>query len=117
MVLASASIDICLHDTYYVVAHFHYVLSMGAVTRFFAGIVQFFHVITGATLKPRLLLSHFFVMFIGINLTFFPQHFLGIMGIPRRYYDYLEAFAFLNMLSSLGRMISLWGLLFLVYII
>jgi len=112
IVLSQAPIDRAYHDTYYVVAHFHYVMSLGAVFCIFAGIYYWIGKMTGRQYPEWAGKLHFWAMFIGANLTFFPQHFLGRQGMPRRYIDYPEAFAYWNHLSSLGAFLSFASFLF-----
>jgi len=115
--LSNSGINAILHDTYYVVAHFHYVLSMGVVFGIFAGWYYWIGKITGLTYPEMLGRIHFWLLFIGVNLTFFPMHFLGLAGMPRRIPDYPDAFAGWNALASFGSYFSAFSALFFFYIV
>ena len=111
VVLSNAGIDYSLHDTYYVVAHFHYVLSLGAVFAIFAGFYYWFEKMFGVKYNEFLGCLHFWLMFVGVNIVFFPQHFLGLQGMPRRYVDYSDGYAYWNMVSTWGYVITVVGVL------
>jgi cytochrome c oxidase subunit 1 len=117
VVLANAGLDQVLHNTYYVVAHFHYVLSLGAVFSIFAGFYYWIGKITGKPYPEFWGKVHFWVTFIGVNLTFFPMHFLGLAGMPRRYPDYPAAFAGWNQVASYGAYVSGFSVLIFLYVV
>jgi cytochrome c oxidase subunit 1 len=117
IVLSQAPIDRMYHDTYYVVAHFHYVMSLGAVFALFAGVYYWIGKMSGRQYPEVWGKVHFWMMFIGSNLTFFPQHFLGRQGMPRRYIDYPEAFATWNYVSSIGAFLSFASFLLFIGIV
>jgi cytochrome c oxidase subunit 1 len=117
IMLARASLDLLLHDTYFVVAHFHYVLSIGAVFGVITGIALWFPYIFGFIYNNLFFKAQFLIIFLGVNLTFFPQHFLGLHGIPRRYRDYSDTIFSWNSLSSLGSIISFMSISILLFIV
>ncbi|MCP4780550.1 MAG: cytochrome c oxidase subunit I [Hyphomicrobium sp.] len=106
VMISNAGVDRALHDTYYIVAHFHYTMSVGALFTLFAGWYYWFPKMTGRMYSERLGKLHFWLLFIGVNVTFFPQHFLGLAGMPRRYADYPDAYTLWNQVSSYGSYIS-----------
>jgi cytochrome c oxidase subunit 1 len=117
VVLANAGVDRALHETYYVVAHFHYTMSLGAVFSIFAGFYYWFPKMTGYMYNEKLGNWHFWLLFVGVNLVFFPQHFLGLAGMPRRYIDYPDAYWLWNFWSSIGAYIAGLATLLFLYIV
>ena len=116
VVLANGGIDVVLHDTYYVVAHFHYVLSLGAIFGIFSGFYYWIGKMSGYQYNETLGRIHFWMTFVGVNLAFFPQHFLGLAGMPRRIPDYPDAYLHWNFISSMGAFLAVFSAFFFVYV-
>jgi cytochrome c oxidase subunit 1 len=117
VVLSNAGVDIALHNTYYVVGHFHYVLSLGAVFSMFAGFYYWIGKMSGRQYNELFGQIHFWTTFIGVNLTFFPMHFLGLAGMPRRIADYPDAFAGWNHVASMGSYISAASTVWFIFVV
>jgi cytochrome c oxidase subunit 1 len=117
VILSNSALDIRLHDTYYVVAHFHYVLSMGAVFAIFAGFHQYYNMVTGCVLNQSMSIFHFWLMVIGVNFTFFPMHFLGLLGMPRRIPLYPDMFLYWNKVSSFGSFITMFATVYFLFMV
>jgi heme/copper-type cytochrome/quinol oxidase subunit 1 len=117
VIMSTSGIDIAIHDTYYIVAHFHYVLSMGAVFGIFAGFYYWIGKITGRQYPEVLGQIHFWLFFIGVNITFFPMHFLGLAGMPRRIPDFPDAYSSWNAVASFGSYISFFSAILFFYVV
>nr|YP_009742085.1 cytochrome c oxidase subunit I [Angiostrongylus mackerrasae]QID77468.1 cytochrome c oxidase subunit I [Angiostrongylus mackerrasae] len=117
VMLSNSSLDIILHDTYYVVSHFHYVLSLGAVFGIFTGISLWWSFMTGYVYNKLYMVVVFFLMFLGVNLTFFPLHFAGLHGYPRKYLDYPDVYSVWNVVSSFGSLISVFALFMFIFLL
>lgn len=117
IVLSNSGLDVALHDTYYVVGHFHYVLSMGAVFGMFSGFFYWIYKISGGVYSEFDAQIMFWIMFVGVNITFFPMHFLGISGMPRRVPDFPDEYGLWNSVASFGSFVSVWSVLFFIYIV
>ena len=117
IILSNAGLDIALHDTYYVVAHFHYVLSLGAVFAFFSGFYFWFWKIFGFNYKESYGQIHFWLTLVGVNLTFFPMHFSGLNGMPRRIPDYPDVYSYWNDIASFGSLLSFLSLIYFIYLV
>ncbi len=117
IILANGAVDIPMHDTYYVVAHFHYVMSLGALFAIFAAFYYWYPKMSGYLYSEALGKTHFWITFIGANLTFFPQHFLGLAGMPRRIPDYPDVYAGWNYISSIGSYIGAFGAIFFLFVV
>lgn len=117
VILANSRLDILLHDTYYVVRHFHYVLSLGAVFGIFTGVSLWWSYITGVVYDKISIIAVFFLIFLGVNLTFFPLHFAGLHGYPRKYLDFPDTYSLWNILSSYGSILRTFALFLFIYIL
>lgn len=115
IILARSSIDVVLHDTYYVTAHFHYVLSIGAIFGIFCGLNHYFPLFFGVNYNKKFAKAHFFMIFIGVNVAFFPIHFLGLSGMPRRYCDYSDCYCKWHWVASYGALIGVWSLYLFIF--
>jgi len=116
VILSNSRLDIVLHDTYYVVSHFHYVLRLGAVFGIFLGVSIWWNIITGYIYNKSLIIVIFFFMFIGVNLTFFPLHFAGMQGYPRKYVDFPDIYSNWNIISSYGSILRTFALFLFIFI-
>lgn len=117
IIASNSCLDINLHDTYYIVAHFHYVLSMGAVFAIFRGLFIWIPLIYNLYFNNNITKIHFWTRIIGVNITFFPQHFLGLIGIPRRYSDFVDSIYIWNFISSFGSLITFFSIIIILYML